>query len=83
MNKIQTEFEQKFLNKIVKPSGKYYQLPIKEYIVTAALLNYENNDITIFAIKALDYNLDNKHWFTIKIAKSEFDKCMSDFEIIK
>ena len=79
----QKEFANKYHYKIVKPLGNYYKLPIKKYIVTTALLNWEdNNTTTIFAIKALDYNLENKHWITIKIAEYEFDKCIADFEII-
>lgn len=79
-----SEFESKYHFKIVKPLNNHYQLPVKEYIVTAALYNYEDDGkTTVFAIKALDYSLENKHWFAIKIADNEFDKCIADFEIIR
>lgn len=78
----QEEFEGKWHNKIVKPLGGYYQIPIKEYWVTAALLNYED-DVSIFAIKALDYSQDNKHWFTIRMAEDELEERLADFEIVE
>ncbi len=85
MTKEQLEFESKYQYKVVRPKGNHFKfLTIKDYIVTSSLLNYEDNGkTTIFAIKALDYNLENKHWITIKIAAEEFEKCMADFEIIQ
>lgn len=84
MTTEQKEFEAKYHGKKVRPLGNYYKnLPQKEYIVTAALLNWEDNGkTTIFAIKALDYNLENKHWTTFYISDDDFDKTMSDFEIV-
>lgn len=81
----QKDFTDKYHFKIIKPLGKHYQnIPIKEYIVTSALFNYEDdNKTTIFAIKALDYNLENKHWITFHIDTKEFDKAITDFEIIR
>lgn len=85
MHQDQKDFESKYHFKVVKPRGEVYKnLPIKEYIVTTALLNWEDNeDTTIFAIKALDYTLENKHWITIHIKKDELEKCMADFDIIE
>lgn len=85
MTQEQQDFETKYHYKIVKLLGNHYKtLPQKEYIVTSALFNWEDDGkTTIFAIKALDYNLENKHWITIKIAADEFDKCIADFEIVK
>lgn len=76
------EFEEKWLNKKVKPRGLHYQIPIKEYIVTAALFEFESNGQSIWAIKALDYSLENKHWFTFKLAPSDIEWINKDFEII-
>ena len=78
------EFEAKWHGKIVRPKGNHYKIPIKNYVVTAALYRYED-DITTFAIRAEDYSpgpSGNAHWFTIGIGLEEFDKCMDDFEII-
>lgn len=80
----QKAFETKWHYKVIRPLNKHYQLPQKQYVVTSALLDYENeNKTTIFAIKATDYTFENKHMFTFKIDKSEIDVCMSDFEIIE
>lgn len=78
----QAEFENKWLRKKVKPLGKHYQIPIKEYVVTGALLEYEANKVTIFAIMALDYSTENKHWFTMHIAPEDMHWLDEDFEII-
>lgn len=84
MTQEQKDFELKYHYKIVRLLGNHYKLPIKNYIVTSALLNWEDDGkTTIFAIKALDYTLENRHWITIKIAADEFYKCMADFEIIE
>lgn len=81
----QEQFEQTWHFKIVRPKLQHYKLPDKEYIVSSALYNHDEEKgekITTFAIKAVDYSLENKHWITIKIGESEFEKCMADFEII-
>lgn len=83
MTEEQKEFENKYHYKVVRPLN-HYNIPKKEYVVTSALLNWEDDGkTTVFAIKALDYSLENKHWFTIKIASDEFHKCINDFEIIE
>lgn len=83
MNLKQKDFGNKYLHKIVRPLGTYYEIPIKEYIVTAALLEFEENGVTIFAIKALDYSVENKHWITIRIARDELEERLADFEILR
>lgn len=85
MNKEQEDFANKYHFKVVKPLLNHYKdLPEKEFIVTSALYNWEDDGkTTLFAIKALDYTPENKHWFTIKIAADEFEKCIADFEIIR
>ncbi len=83
MNKEQQEFEKEWMGKTVRPKGTHFKIPIKNYFVTAALYKYENDNITIFAIMAEDYNIKtNKHWFTIKFKPEEL-KHLDDFEIIK
>jgi hypothetical protein len=75
------EFENKYHRKIVKPIGKLYNIPNKEYVVTAALYNYYNE--TIFAIRALDYTIENKQWITFRFDNNKIKECMSDFEIVR
>ena len=75
------EFEDQWFKKIVRPLGTHYQIPIKDYLVTAALYEWEDGN-TKFAIRALDYSTENKQWFTINIAPDEFELCMSDFEVV-
>ena len=81
----QKEFEKKYHLKIVRPLGKYFDIPLKDYSVTSALYKWEKNDITIFSIIALDYDFqstepEKKHWFTIKL-KLEDLYLLEDFEI--
>lgn len=75
-------FAEKWKNQKVRLRGTFYELPDKEYVVTAALYKWDSGDVTVFAIMAVDYTLENKHWFTIKIAPDDFEKCMGDFEIV-
>lgn len=83
LSQKQKDFAAKYHLKVVKPLGFYYNIPIKEYYVTSALLNWEDEKTTIFAIKALDYNLENKNWFTFHIDSETLGVAMSDFEIIR
>lgn len=79
----QQEFTDKYYHKVVRPLGKFYKLPQKEYLVTAALLNFDDEgQTTIFAIQALDYDSNNKHWFTLQIDIKQLDERMADFEIL-
>ena len=51
--------------------------------MTSSLLYWENdNKTTIFAIQALDYTVENKHWFTIKIDREELQQRISDFKLL-
>lgn len=78
----QSEFEVKWQYKIVKPSG-HYKIPDKEYAVTACLLDsYISDTMTKFAIIALDYSLENKHWICLDLAPEEVEKLDERFEII-
>lgn len=45
---LRGDFEEKWLNKVVRPTG-HYNIPDKNYLVTAALYHWEDN-ITKFAI---------------------------------
>lgn len=74
----QEEFENKWYHKLVNPKGRY-EIPNKEYFVTACLL--EDNGAK-FAIMAIDYNLENKQWITFNLSKEELDGLDQDFEIL-
>jgi len=76
------EFESKWLGKTVRPKGRYYKIPIKDYIVTASLLGYDPDGSTIISIMATDYSSENKHFFTIRIAQCDLEEHLDDFEII-
>lgn len=76
-------FEGKWHYKVVKPkTGKFTSLdiPVKEYVVIAALLNREKD--TIFAIKSTDYSLENKCAFTLNINQENLH-CLDEFEILR
>jgi hypothetical protein len=81
MTPEQEQFEAKWHKRWVRPLGKHYQIPIKDYHVTAALLKWDGEE-TIFAVMASDYNTENKHWFTIKVAPQDLSKLEEDFEFI-
>lgn len=81
MNDKQEGFANKWHNKIVVPNGKY-QIPQKEYIVTAALLDYgAENGVTIFAIMAKDYTPENKQWITFHLNNQEVEDLNNAFKI--
>ena len=77
----QSEFEAKWHHKIVRPRGLHWQIPIKDYRVTACLYEYEEGKVTIFAIMALDYTPENKHWFTFHLSPSDMEWLDKDIEI--
>lgn len=74
----QSQFENKWYCKKVKPTG-HYNIPDKEYFVTACLL--ENNGAK-FAIMATDYSLENKQWITFDLTLDEVEKLGERFEIL-
>lgn len=72
----QEEFASKWHNKIVVPIGNY-EIPVKEYYVTAALYKYDLDDITIFAI----LGMDNSGWFTFELTPEEVENLDKEFRI--
>ena len=77
------EFEAKWYNQIVLPRGNYFKIPMKVYMVTAALYEYEENKDTILAVVSEEYNPpDNIEWFTIKISPEDLEEALADFEIL-
>lgn len=80
----QLEFENKWHYKIVKPTG-HHNIPDKQYYVTACLLDVatdsDGSPISKFAIMALDYNVDNKHWITFDLSREEIEYLDKKFEI--
>ncbi len=84
MNPEQIEFAKKYHHKLVKPLGNCFNIPIKEYIVVAALLNHEDDGkTTVLVFKATDYSPENPHLFTFKIAVEDLEKSLADIEIIR
>lgn len=77
----QEQFENQWLNKKVRNLG-YYQIPDDIYLVTAALLDYQENDITIFAIMSDQYTTENKRWYTIEVGKNEIEDLKNRFEVL-
>jgi hypothetical protein len=72
----QEEFAKKWHKKIVVPIGKY-EIPIKEYYVTAALYKYDPDDITVFAI----LGMDNSDWLTFKLTPEEVENLDKEFKV--
>ena len=74
-------FEKSFLGKTVRAKGEYYQIPPGKYICTAALYEFDPDDVTILAIIRAE-ETDDCPWFTIHIAKEDFPKAIRDFEVL-
>ncbi len=72
----QSEFEEKWHNKLVRPLG-HYKIPDKEYFVTACLLDERK-----FAIMATDYSPENKHYITFDLGDEELKELENRFEIL-
>lgn len=68
---------------MVRPRGEHYNIPNKEYTVTAALFEYEENGESIFAIMSEDYKPgDNPEWFTFRESPERLHLIEEEFEII-
>ncbi len=80
----QEEFEKKWFQKWVKPKGIHYQIPQKNYIVTAALYKgAADEQSSIFAIISEDYKPGtNPEWFTLHVADEDLVKLDEEFEFI-
>ena len=75
----QLEFENKWHGKVIRPKG-VYEILNKEYFVTAALI--EEGGCSVFAIMAVDYTIENKHYFTFRMSPEEVSKLEDGFEIV-
>jgi len=76
-------FEKSFLGKTVRAKGEYFQsIPPGEYLVTAALYEFDPGDLTILAIVHHTYSKDNPQWYTVKIAPEEFAAAIRDFDVL-
>ncbi len=81
MTDDQKAFEAKWHMKQVRLRGIHWKLPIKDYVVTCALLK-RDGDETVFAVMATDYTTENKHYITIRLASEQLSHLDEDFEII-
>ena len=77
------EFAKKWHRQIVKRKGQHeLTKQYSEYLVTAALWKYENNDkTTVLGIQSVD--AAEKLWLGIYIEDNEFEKVMGDFEVVR
>lgn len=76
-------FAESFHGKIVRAKGEYFEaIPPGEYLCTAALYEFDPDDVTILALLHHTYSKDNPQWYTVKITKEEFKVAIRDFEIL-
>ncbi len=80
----QASFENQWWYKVVVPrmGGKLDGLPVKRYLITAALWQYNEDKSTILALYAFDYSLENKHWFTIHVKPEDMEATLGSLEVI-
>jgi len=76
------EFEKIFLGKLVRNKGQFFDIPISEYLVTAALFEFDPGDVTILAIMSKDYTPENTQWYTLKIDPVDFKAAIRDFDVL-
>lgn len=78
----QEEYAKKWHRMVVRSKG-YYQIPDRNYFVTAALFN---NDIekqeSVFAIMSDKWSKDHPEWYTIMVPNADINKLDERFEII-
>ena len=87
----QEELEQLWHNKkVVLKKSLIWLLDFpytKEYIITAALLDYEQDEVfdnvTIIALMATDYTLENKLWFTFYLNNIYLTEFLNNLEVIE
>ena len=79
----ENEFAEKWLNKLVRYKGQYYKIPTDvTYKVTAALYQYDDGGLTIFAVMSEKWNPPvNIDWFTIRMSDDEL-KELENFELL-
>lgn len=73
------QFAAKWHHKLVKPID-HYNIPVKEYFVTSALLDKEGG--AKWAIMATDYNKENKQFITFDLIPKEVELLEDRFEIL-
>lgn len=73
-------FAETWHEKIVIPLG-HYNIPQKEYLVTAALHHYDRDDESIFAVMATDYGKQNSDWFTYHLTDEDLHDLPNRFKV--
>jgi hypothetical protein len=69
-------FETKWHMKTVRKRDGYWQIPSGEYVVTAALENFDSDGASVFAVSGPG------GWFTIHVAPEDLPKLDQDFEVL-
>lgn len=80
MTTEQQAFEAKWHMKRVRFAGHHWQIPVKDYVVTAALLGEAKE--TVFAVMAVDYTRENRHYITFNLASQQLPDLDKAFEIL-
>lgn len=79
-------FEAKWHMKRVRFTGHHWQIPLKDYVVTAALFGgsyvLAEPRETVFAVMAVDYTRENAHYITFKLAPEQLADLDKAFEIL-
>ncbi len=80
----QATFAKTWHYKIVVPrlGGAFANFPIKHYLVSAALYNFDERG-SVISLYAIDYNEQNNHWFTVHIKEEDLDNTMMGLELIE
>ncbi len=80
--KTQQEFAQIWENQVIRPKGAFWEIPIKNYLVTVAHWHSEDDGSTILSLLAEDYDETNRHWFITEIKPENLEEAMVDLEIL-
>ena len=74
-------FKKSFLGKTVRNKGKFFDMPIQEYIVTSALYQFDPGDVTILGLLSKEPGMGSP-WFTLKIAPEDFKDAIRDLDVL-
>ena len=75
-------FKKSFLGKTIKNKGKFFDLPIREYVVTSALYQFDPGDVTVLSLVTPEYADNESQWYTLYIYPEDFRTAMMDLDIL-